>query len=145
VDVGFIILADHGEAISGKVYILGGGWNMLNLPDLPQEWAFAIVVGLDVSWDETNQRHKFALHIEGPDGDRLGDQLLIDLEAGRPPGSLAGQDQRVTFSLVTRLTFEQAGPHAVVVRIGEQEIGRARFYVVEHPQAPAPSPIAPPG
>jgi hypothetical protein len=37
------------------------------------------------------------------------------------------------------------GPHAVVVRIGEQEIGRARFYVVEHPQAPAPSPSAPPG
>ena len=62
----------------------------------------------------------------------------MDFEAGRPPGSVAGQDQRIVLSLVTRTTFESAGPHAVVVRVADDEVGRSRFYVVEAQPEPSP-------
>jgi hypothetical protein len=37
------------------------------------------------------------------------------------------------FALGTQLQFEQSGPHAVVVSVGDEEIGRTRFYVLETP------------
>jgi hypothetical protein len=131
--LGFLILTDHSEALNGKVYVMGGGWNMLRLPDLPQEWGFSVTFGVDVPWDETNQRHTLQLHIEDPDGVQLGDEFSMDFEAGRPPGSVAGMEQRIVLALGTRATFSTSGPHAVVVRVGGGEIARSRFYVTEIP------------
>jgi uncharacterized protein DUF6941 len=132
-NLGFLMLTDHSEAINGKVYVMGGGWNMLRFPELPQEWEFGIAFGVDVPWDETNLRHALELHIEDPDGERLGDEFTLDFETGRPPGSLAGQEQRMVISIAARTTFMSAGPHAVVVRVGADEVGRSRFYVIEAP------------
>src|SRR4051812_28765609 len=104
-DIGFLILTDHSEALNGKVYVMGGGWNMLRFPQLPQEHGYGIALGIDVPWDETNRRHTLELHVEDPDGERLGDQFSFDFETGRPPGMVAGQDQRMVLSLGVRMVF----------------------------------------
>lgn len=130
-EVGFLILTDHSEALNSKIYVMGGGWNMLRLPALPHEWSFGIAVGLDVSWDETNRRHTVVFQIEDPDGEVLGDAFSMDFETGRPPGLLPGQDQRMVMSLVTRTMFHTSGPHAVVVKLGDEQLGRSRFYVTQ--------------
>lgn len=83
------------------------------------------------------------MHIEDPDGERLGDEFSMDFETGRPPGSVPGQDQRIVLSLGTRTTFATAGPHAVVVRVGEDEVGRSRFYVLEIPAQVLPPEMRP--
>ena len=137
-DLGFLLLADHSEALNGKLYAMGGGWNMLRFPELPQEWGFAIALAVDVPWDETNRRHTLELRIEDPDGESLGDEFSLDFEAGHPPGSVPGQDQRIVLSLTARTTFAGAGPQAVVVEVGGEEVGRSRFYVVESPQETVP-------
>ena len=131
--LGFLLLADHSEALNGKIYAMGGGWNMLRFPQLPQDWGFSIAFGVDVPWDETNRPHTLNLLIEDPDGAPLGEELSLDFEAGRPPGSVVGQDQRIILSIVTRVTFSATGPHAVIIRVGGEELDRARFYVVEVP------------
>jgi len=136
--LGFLLLADHGEALNGKIYVMGGGWNMLRLPQLPQEWGFGIALGIDVPWDETNRRHAMTLHVEDPDCEALGGEFSMEFETGRPPGAVQGQDQRISLALLTRTTFAAAGPHAVVVRVGDKEIGRARFYVTQIPAAMLP-------
>ena len=133
-DLGFLILTDHSEAVNGKLYINGGGWNMLRFPELPQEMGFGIAFGVDVPWDETNRRHELVLRTEDPDGETLGEELSLELETGRPPGLVPGQDQRVVLSLAATMTFASAGPHAVVISAGETEIGRTRFYVLEVPE-----------
>jgi hypothetical protein len=130
-DLAFLMLADHSESLGGKLYAMGGGWNALRLPSLPHDWGFSIAFAIDVPWDETNRRHELTLHIEDPDGQVLGDPFGMEFEAGRPPGTPAGQDQRVLLSLATRQTFETAGPHATVVKVADREVGRARFYIVE--------------
>src|SRR3954467_6058901 len=93
-EIGFLMLADHSEAVNGKLYMVGGGWNVLRLPELPHEWGFHIALGLDVAWTETNQPHNLQVDIHDPDGVELGDGLQADFETGRPPGMPAGQDQR---------------------------------------------------
>jgi hypothetical protein len=129
--IGFLLLSDHSEAVNGKLYMTGGGWNVLTLPELPHDWSFHIALGVDVAWDETNQRHSLNLNIQDPDGLELGEGFSAEFETGRPPGMPAGQEQRLVMSIGTTTTFSTSGPHAVVVQINEEEVGRARFYLGE--------------
>ena len=128
-EIGFLLLTDHSESLTGKLYAMGGGWNMLRFAELPTEPVFGIGFGIDVGWDEANERHPLTLETQDPDGERLGDELELEIEVGRPPGSVTGQDQRVVVSIQATAVFSNAGPHAVVIRAGEREIGRSRFYV----------------
>ena len=142
-ELGFLILTDHSEALNGKVYAMGGGWNMLRVPQLPHEYAFSIAFGIDVPWDETNRRHTLRVHIEDRDGEGLGDEFSLDFETGRPPGSVPGQDQRVILSLASQTTFSEAGPHAVLLRVGDDTVGRSRFYVQQIPAEMLPAHMRP--
>jgi hypothetical protein len=135
--IAFLILTDYAESLNGKLYTLGAGWNNLRFPELPREWRFTVGLGIDVAWDETNQRHGLQVEVQDPDGAVLGEELSMEVEAGRPPGLQAGQDQRMVIAFNVGATFEAAGPHAVVVRSGDQELERSRFYVVQIPQDPA--------
>ncbi len=131
--VAFLVLADYAESVNGKLYAMGAGWNVLNFPELPQEWRFSVGLGIDVGWDETNRRQSLEMVIEDPDGNELGDELSLDIEAGRPPGLPAGQDQRLVIAINVGATFETVGPHALIVRSGDEELERARFYLVQAP------------
>lgn len=133
-ELGFLLLSDHSEALNGKVYAMGAGWNVLRFAQLPANHAFSIALGIDVPWDETNKRHALTLRVDDPDGTPLGEPFQLEFEAGRPPGSIHGQDQRITLSLGARMSFEAPGPHAVVVGVDGRELERSRFYVVQLPQ-----------
>ena len=132
-EVAFLMLTDYAEALNGKLYTLGAGWNILRFPQLPQEWRFSLALGIDVAWDETNLRHALQITIEDPDGAVLGEDLQMEFEAGRPPGQTP-MDQRMVLAFNVGAEFETFGPHAVVVRNGDEELERSRFYVVEVPQ-----------
>ena len=67
-----IMLADAAQAVSGKLYVLGGGWSVTG----PSPTAYAIALKVEVPWDETNKRHTLVLR-------------LLD-EDGRPAGVLPG-------------------------------------------------------
>jgi hypothetical protein len=136
VQIAFLLLSDYSESLNGKLYALGAGWNVLNFPEFPQDWRFTVGLGLDVPWDETNQRQSIQLTVQDPDGNALGDEMTLEFEAGRPAGLPAGQEQRMVISINVGATFEAAGPHALVVSGGEGEIARSRFYVVEAPRDP---------
>lgn len=135
-NLGFMMLADHSESVNGKLYMNGGGWNVLRLPELPHDWGFHIALGIDVGWDETNKRHALRLNIQDPDGNELNEGFEAEFETGRPPGMPPGADQRLVMSIGTAATFSSAGPHAAVVHVNDEELGRARFYLLEQAQGP---------
>lgn len=130
-NIGFLLLADYSEAVNGKLYLTGGGWNVLRLPELPHEWSFNIGLGIDVAWHETNDPHELVVSVQDPDGMELGEGLAANFETGRPPGIPQGQEQRLVMSIGATATFSTAGPHAAVVQVNGDELGRARFYLME--------------
>jgi hypothetical protein len=90
-----MILADAVQAAEGKLYILGGGWNITG-PD-PSPSGIAIYV--EVSWDMANMQHPWKLELLTSDGDPvtvptpMGDQPVVlqgVLEVGRPVGVTPG-------------------------------------------------------
>jgi Family of unknown function (DUF6941) len=130
-EIGFLLLCDHSEAVNGKLYLTGGGWNVLRLPELPHEWSFSIGLGIDVAYHETNDPHELLVSVQDPDGVELGDGLTANFETGRPPGLPQGQEQRLVMSIAATATFATPGPHAAVVQVNGDEIARSRFYLME--------------
>lgn len=90
-----LLLAKSAEVQSNLLYVLGGGWTAIG----PGPVAFALVVTIEVGWDETSRKHKLEIVFEDADGPPIlvpgpaGDQplrLQAGFEAGRPPGSPPG-------------------------------------------------------
>jgi len=130
-EIGFLLLCDHSEAVNGKLYLTGGGWNVLRLPELPHEWSFSIGLGIDVAYHETNDPHELVVTVQDPDGAELGDGLTANFETGRPPGLQEGQEQRLVMSIAATAAFAAPGPHAAVVQVNGEELARSRFYLME--------------
>jgi hypothetical protein len=90
-----MLLADAAQAVGGKLYILGAGWSQIG----PEPEPMAVVMHIQVPWDEANQQHELRLELVDADGDPvmvetpLGEQPLVlgsQFEVGRPPGTTPG-------------------------------------------------------
>ena len=90
-----LLLCDSAQALEGKLYILGGGWNVTGPDPVPS----AIAMYIEVSWDMANSPHSWRLELLDSDGQPvtvptpMGDQPLViggEFEVGRPPGVTPG-------------------------------------------------------
>ena len=90
-----LLLCDHAEAVGGKLYINGGGWNVLLRPGVPVNVSLAILI--EVPWDEANTQHRLRAYLLTEDGAAVGgafgEPLQVDgeFEVGRPPGVKPGR------------------------------------------------------
>jgi hypothetical protein len=137
-----LLLADSAQAVDGKLYVLGGAWNMLRFPAFPASIMVGIGVAIDVDWTETNQRHHLDVHFEDADGQPMDPRIGADFEAGRPPGAIAGAELRIVLAVNGPLAVPAPGQYAAVASIGGVELARSRFQAIQGP-SPGP-PVAPP-
>jgi hypothetical protein len=99
-----VMLADAAQAIQGKLFVLGGGWNMIK-PGGPS----AVAILIQVPWDQTNRKHHWLLELMDGDGEPvvvptpLGEEQPVrlegDFEVGRPPGTTAGSELGVPLAV----------------------------------------------
>lgn len=99
-----MLLCDAAEAVNGKLYVLGAGWNSVG----PEPSPSAIALQIDVPWDEANRRHQLKLVLLTDDGrpvtvsTPLGDQAVemgADFEVGRPAGHRVGAPLSVVLAV----------------------------------------------
>lgn len=90
-----MMLADAAQTVNGKLYILGGGWSQLG----PAPTPFAVVLKIEVPYDQANRRHRWQLQLEDESGQAVrlatpqGEQAVqmgSDFEVQLPPGLPAG-------------------------------------------------------
>jgi len=126
----FLILADAAQVQGDKLYMLGGGWSVIWAKQFPVTHPMAVVIGVLVSWQETNQRHQFRLEILSADGESKAN-AEGEFEMGRPPGLPAGAAQRMM--IVANLALQLDGPgHFEAVLTLDGTVGkRASFGVVK--------------
>jgi hypothetical protein len=87
-----MLLADAVQAAEGKLYILGGGWNVTT-----GAAPFGIALLIEVPWTEAEWGHRWQLHLETEDGTPVAPPGSVeaitvggDFEVGRPPGTRPG-------------------------------------------------------
>lgn len=95
-----LVLADYAQAVQGKLYVTGAGWNLK--AEAPAPMAIAAIVG--VPWGETNSKHKAEFELVDANGKPFqvqtptGSQALnvaAEFEVGRP----VGVPQGITFNV----------------------------------------------
>ncbi len=86
-----ILLCDFAETADGKLFVLGGGWN---LKGFNTQMALAILI--EVPWGEANRQHQWRVQLldadgrpvasTGPQGEAVPVQAGGQFEVGRPAG-----------------------------------------------------------
>jgi len=133
VQVEWLILADYVEIIGGKLYLMGGGWDVLTVnAAFPLARPVGLAAAFSVAWDETNQLHRVEIEFQTDDGQSVGN-VRAQFEVGRPAGVKAGQDQRFQLAANVPLNLSAPGTYVIVARIEGQEQRRVPFNVITGP------------
>jgi hypothetical protein len=145
-------LADSVVNAEGKLYVQGGGWNMLFVRTLPaNQPRLGIGILIRVPYTATNHNHKFEVHLEDEDGtllplgDAPPDSGLPDnkirqfggtFNVGRPPLISPGDEQLVPIALnIDGLPFEKVGLFRFVIQIDGTPMKKLSFRVALLPEA----------
>src|SRR5438105_12051312 len=113
VQVDYAVLADGAQAVQGKHYILGGGWDALYALAYPVIHPhLAIALRLAVPWNDTNQPFTLELDVQNADGQSIlpspPGPLTGTMNVGRPPHLAQGANQHVVLVMdVANLQFER--------------------------------------
>jgi len=128
-----MLLCDAAEEAGGKLYILGGGWSVLQHPNLPTPMALAIMIS--VPWDQSNTRHTIAVRLvteDGDDVDQGGGAIRVDgeIEVGRPPGIKPGTPLDAPVVLKFGPLVLDAGGYVWELEIDDAPVARTPFRVL---------------
>lgn len=139
-------LADSAEAVGGKLYVLGAGWDMVAVRTLPAVQA-RVALGLLVhtGWNDTDAEHDINVHLETEDGALVP---LVRQGPGVEPGNVIGeighrfvaqrppmlrpgdtQTHPVTFT-VNDLVLDHVGGYSWVIRVDGEIATRLPMRVV---------------
>lgn len=130
------LLADSVQAVRGKLYVLGGGWDTLWVRSFPARHP-SLAIGLRLrvpsSWGE--ETLKMAVELQDADGAPVLAQPLT--HTVRLPGSAQGT-QATDFGLVRSFTFNNllfpsAGSYSFVISVDDEPVSRLRFSVKARP------------
>lgn len=141
----YVTIADHAEALNGKLYLQGAGWTDITPPVGPNGQSGIVHVGIAVSvlvgWNETNRRFPLTIRIIHEDGAELV-KVGAQIEAGRPPGIPAGSDLRNLIAISAELAFPMPGTYELRAELAEEPGDKTRtatFRVHSRPQPGGPA------
>lgn len=135
------LLADAVQAVRGKLFILGGGWDTLWVQRFPARHpslAIGLRLRVPVSW--AGDRIRLSVELQDADGKGLLPQPLsqdirLTMVRQHPPGSTDfGLIRSFTFN---NLVFEREGSYSFVITVDDEPVSRLRFTVRARPQLPA--------
>jgi hypothetical protein len=143
-DPDYLILADRAEAVNGKLYLIGGGFDRVGMTQIPGPANFDLAVGVLVGYNETNVVHRIGLTLEDEDNEVVLSPITANVELGKPAGMKLGQPQR--FQLVVRgpFTIPKTGAYHWVLSLDGERRATTRFWVdkVDLPVGAGPTPPA---
>ena len=137
-EIEYALLADHTEIMGGKLYLMGGGWDVTNVSDTPVQVRVGIAMGLRFGWGEAGQPAPVTVVIEDDDGQEFV-RLDATLQANRPPELPAGVEQLSQLAANVAFTAPKTGGYRVriVARLGDEAIERRLPFRVMKTASPA--------
>lgn len=133
----FALIADAVQAVAGKLYVMGGGWDNLYVSRFPaRHHTMGIGMRFRVPWAMADDHFAVSVDLVDEDGTSIfgGKQLSQRIPVRRPPYLPVGGDMPVVRAFtLNNLPFAHPGGYAYVIRVGDKEVSRVRFWVRERP------------
>jgi hypothetical protein len=128
-EIEFLILADSVESPNGKLYMMGGCWSTIQLPQPDQPLRAGLAMGVLVPWTAGNEPLDFVLDVEHEDGAPVAPPLQGQLAVGRPADAIPGQSLRALITINLLWTFTREGTYRLRARLGEWSTKQTVFHV----------------
>lgn len=133
------LLADSVQAVRGKLFVLGGGWDTLwvrRFPARHPSLAIGLRLRIPVSWGSDT----IGLTVELQDEDGKGllpnplshDVRLPPNRTHHPDATDIGLIRSFTFN---NLRFDHAGAYSFVISVDGEPVSRVRFTVRQRPDS----------
>jgi len=138
------MLADAATVAEGKLYVHGGGWDVINTRTVPSTHPMlSLVFVIEFEWSETHVDRTLRVSLHDEDDQPLDVGAMGTLNVGHPPGAVHGAPILQPFALAfPTITFRRAGRYYFRVAVDETELARVRFGVRTPPPMPT---VATPG
>lgn len=114
------LVADYAEIVNGKLYLMGGAWDTINLREVPGAIRMAIAIGLQLDWEETNQAIPVVVYVEDDDARELA-RIEGKVQVGRPASLPPGSRQLSQMAVNLGFTVPAFGGYRVRVLAGAGE------------------------
>jgi len=88
----YMLLADAAQQVNGKLFILGGGWDITST-HIP---SMSVAIKVEIPWTSTNKKLDWSLKLVNEYGNFIRDEAgnfigtVGEVEVGRPPGHQEG-------------------------------------------------------
>jgi len=119
----FLILADSAQVVGGKLFMLGGAWNLHRSGNYPSQFQFSIALSIMVPWDEAGVRHPFTLTIADDAGVPVIPQIQGQFEVGKSDQILNDDTtQRALVSVNITMAVPHPGRYIVSATAGPSKV-----------------------
>lgn len=126
------LLADAVQASRGKLFVLGGGWDVLTVRSLPARHpSMGIGLRVRIPWGWPGDTVRLDVELQDEDGKSvLPGSLSAPVPVRRPDHLPEGQDVTLVRALTfTNVVFRTEGAYSFVISIDGQVTERLRFLV----------------
>jgi Family of unknown function (DUF6941) len=136
------LLADAVQAVRGKLFVLGGGWDTLwvrNFPARHPSLAIGLRLRVPTSWGA--EVLKLSVELQNADGaPMLPHPLSHDIRLPSTPQTPAATDFGLIRSFTfNNLVFSAEGSYSFVISVDGEPVSRLRFAVRRRPGESPPS------
>ncbi|MPZ51314.1 MAG: hypothetical protein GEU79_01015 [Acidimicrobiia bacterium] len=135
--VDIALLADSVQAVGGKLFVLGGGWDTLFVPSFPARHP-SLGIGLRIRVPTSSMSEGMTIDVDLQDAD--GNSLLpkplrhpVRLNRDRQPEDATDVGIVRAFTL-NNLQFREPGFYSFVISLDDEPRSRLRFRVTERPR-----------
>lgn len=127
------LLADAATVQSGKLYIHGGGWDVIQSGTFPSVHpSLSLAFNVRIEYSEALDDIPLAIELLDEDDALVGPKIEGTVNVGHAPRSTRGQasfvPQALTFNLVR---FEKAGGYRFRITSGERELASVPFRLAQ--------------
>jgi hypothetical protein len=137
IQIRVMLLADAAQAVGGKLYVLGGGFDRINMPTVPFSHRFDLAMLIEVPWVATNQPFQVVVELHDADGEPMGYRAEATMETGRPPGTRQGTALTVPVAVPVVADFPGPGRYILQASINGREANRVALEAVALPNVAA--------
>lgn len=127
----FVMIADRAEVLGGKLYVMGGCWDRVSVPQVRPDAALSMGVALRILLpsEAVPRQHRIGLRVDGPGNPSVvPDQLGFMLQ---PQTSDESPQLSVLVATECFVAADSPGLHEIVASVDGQELARSAFRIVE--------------
>lgn len=142
----YAVLADAAQAVGGKIFILGGGWNVFRSANYPAPVQLAVAIGIGFGGNEIGTQYAVKIVIADEAGVPVVPELNGQIETGQlAPDLPTGLPIKVPLAWNVSFAVPRPGRYGIVITVGtsQTELAFDAIFVGQKVQFGAPSSLPP--